>query len=50
MYRELIEAVPTSANVKYYANIVSEKALFVVSSKRQKMLQIPVIWKKKVQR
>ena len=25
--RELIEAVPTSANVKYYANIVSEKAL-----------------------
>ena len=25
--RELITAVPTSANVKYYANIVSEKAL-----------------------
>ena len=25
--RELLEAVPTSANVKYYANIVSEKAL-----------------------
>ncbi len=25
--RELIAAVPTSANVKYYANIVSEKAL-----------------------
>ena len=25
--RELIQAVPTSANVKYYANIVSEKAL-----------------------
>lgn len=25
--RELVNAVPTSANVKYYANIVSEKAL-----------------------
>ena len=25
--RELLEAVPTSANIKYYANIVSEKAL-----------------------
>ena len=25
--RELLEAVPTSANVKYYANIVSEKAV-----------------------
>ena len=25
--RELLAAVPTSANVKYYANIVSEKAL-----------------------
>ena len=25
--RELIDAVPTSANIKYYANIVSEKAL-----------------------
>ena len=24
--RELLEAVPTSANVKYYANIVSDKA------------------------
>ncbi len=25
--RELLEAVPTSANIKYYANIVSEKAV-----------------------
>ena len=25
--RDLISAVPTSANVKYYANIVSEKAV-----------------------
>ncbi len=27
--RDLIAAVPTSANVKYYANIVSEKAVCV---------------------
>ena len=49
--RELIEAVPTSANVKYYANIfcrfdeATQKCFFTYN-----VGIIPVIWKKKVQR
>ena len=44
--RELLEAVPTSANIKYYANIVSEKALL----RRLIKTTEEVIWKRKIQK
>ena len=46
--RDLIAAVPTSANVKYYANIVSEKA--VLRRLIRKKLPMPVIWKRTVRK
>ena len=48
--RELLEAVPTSANIKYYANIVSEKALLRRLIKIRRRWRTAVIWKRKIQK
>ena len=48
--RDLISAVPTSANVKYYAKIVSEKAVLRRLIKQMKRLPTPAIWRRRIQR
>lgn len=48
--RDLISAVPTSANVKYYAKIVSEKAVLRRLIKQMKKLPTPAIWRRRIQR
>ena len=48
--RDLIAAVPTSANVKYYANIVSEKAVLRRLIRTTEEVAMPVIWKRTVRK
>ena len=48
--RDLISAVPTSANVKYYAKIVSEKAVLRRLIKQMKRLPTPAIWRRRIQK
>lgn len=48
--KDLITAVPTSANIKYYANIVSEKAVLRRLTRPMRRSPIPVIWRKRIQK
>ena len=48
--RDLIAAVPTSANVKYYANIVSEKAVLRRLIRTTEEVANACIWKRTVRK
>ena len=48
--RDLISAVPTSANVKYYAKIVSEKAVLRRLIKANEEIANTAIWRRRIQR
>ncbi len=48
--RELLEAVPTSANVKYYANIVSDKAQLRKLIRATEKWRMPAILRRTAQR
>ena len=46
-FRELLNMVPTSVNIRYYANLVYEKALLRRLIRIMKRLQMIATWKKK---
>lgn len=48
--RDLISAVPTSANVKYYAKIVSEKAVLRRLINANEEIANTAIWRRRIQR
>ena len=48
--RDLISAVPTSANVKYYARSSVRKQSFADLSRQMKRLPTPAIWRRRIQR
>ena len=48
--RDLISAVPASANVKYYARSSVRKQSFADLSRQMKRLPTPAIWRRRIQR